>query len=33
METDTEKEVLHKLDANFMSDEEDGEDDLSGLCR
>ena len=25
------KEVLHKLDANFMSDEEDGEDDQSGL--
>ena len=29
--TDAEKEVLHKLDANFMSDEEDGEDDQSGL--
>ena len=31
MATDAEKEVLHKLDANFMSDEEDGEDDQSGL--
>ena len=29
--TDAEKEVLHTLDANFMSDEEDGEDDQSGL--
>ena len=31
VETDAEKEVLHKLDANFMSDKEDGEDDQSGL--
>ena len=31
VETDAEKEVVHKLDANFMSDEEDGEDDQSGL--
>ena len=29
--TDAEKEVLHTLDANFMSDEEDGEDEQSGL--
>ena len=29
--TDAEKEVLHKLDSNFMSDEEEGEDDQSGL--
>ena len=29
--TDAEKEVLHKLDANFMSDEEERKDDQSGL--
>ena len=31
MAINAEKEVLHKLDANFMSDEGDGEDDQSGL--